>query len=77
MVRFEGHFLGWKDNPNPVLALLSAPAKETSTGVLGLLNGSIDWTDSYLPTDQLEQIQEQPRWLGWSRMSPCAPSSSA
>jgi peptide/nickel transport system substrate-binding protein len=57
MVRFDGHFLGWKDNPNPVPRVAIRAAKETSTGVLGLLNGSIDWTDSYLPTDQLEQIQ--------------------
>ncbi|MFC7476326.1 ABC transporter substrate-binding protein [Dankookia sp. GCM10030260] len=58
MVRFEGHFLGWKDNPNPVPRIATRAAKETSTGVLGLLNGSIDWTDSYLPTDQLEQIEK-------------------
>jgi peptide/nickel transport system substrate-binding protein len=57
LVRFEGHFLGWQDNPNPVPRIAIRAAKETSTGVLGLLNGSIDWPDSYLPTDQLEQIQ--------------------
>ncbi|SDB47410.1 ABC transporter substrate-binding protein [Belnapia rosea] len=57
MARFEGHFLGWSDNPSPVPRIAVRAAKETSTGVLGLLNGSIDWTDSYLPTDQVEQIQ--------------------
>jgi peptide/nickel transport system substrate-binding protein len=57
MVRFEGHFMGWADNPAPVNKVAMRSVKETSTGVLGLMNGSIDWTDSYLPTDQVEQIQ--------------------
>ena len=51
------HFYGWADNPKPVETVLYRLAHETSTGVLGLLNGSIDMTDSYLPTDQVEQIQ--------------------
>ena len=55
--RFAGHFYGWADNPKPVETVLYRLAHETSTGVLGLLNGSIDMTDSYLPTDQVEQIQ--------------------
>ena len=55
--RFGDHFYGWKDNPKPVETVLYRLAHETSTGVLGLLNGSIDMTDSYLPTDQVEQIQ--------------------
>ncbi len=55
--RFPGHFYGWKDNPKPVEALLQRVAHETSTGVLGLMNGSIDMTDGYLPTDQLDQIK--------------------
>ena len=55
--RNPNHFLGWSDNPHPVETVLYRLAHETSTGVLGLLNGSIDMTDSYLPTDQVEQIQ--------------------
>lgn len=55
--RHEGHFLGWSDNPAPVARVAMRTARETSTGVLGLMNGSIDFTDSYLPTDQVEQIQ--------------------
>lgn len=55
--RFEGHFLGWADNAKPVQTVAYRLAHETSTGVLGLMNGSIDFTDSYLPTDQVEQIQ--------------------
>jgi peptide/nickel transport system substrate-binding protein len=54
--RWEGHWYGWKDNPKPIQKIASRVVKETSTGVLGLLNGSIDMTDSYLPTDQVEQI---------------------
>ncbi len=57
MVRFDKHFMGWADNPAPVPKIAMRSVKETSTGVLGLMNGSIDWTDSYLPTDQVEQIQ--------------------
>ncbi|TDR89783.1 ABC transporter substrate-binding protein [Enterovirga rhinocerotis] len=56
MNRWDGHWYGWKDNPKPVQKIASRTVKETSTGVLGLLNGSIDMTDSYLPTDQVEQI---------------------
>jgi peptide/nickel transport system substrate-binding protein len=55
--KFDQHFLGWADNPSPVKVIAFRTAHETSTGVLGLLNGSIDMTDSYLPTDQVEQIQ--------------------
>lgn len=55
--RYEGHFKGWSDNPSPIARVAMRTARETSTGVLGLMNGSIDWTDSYLPTDQVEQIQ--------------------
>ena len=54
--RFAGHFYGWADNKKPVETALYRVAHETSTGVLGLLNGSINMTDSYLPTDQVEQI---------------------
>ena len=42
---------------SPVQVIAFRPTQETSTRVLGLLNGSIDMTDSYLPTDQVEQIQ--------------------
>ena len=56
LARWEGHWYGWSDNPKPVQRIASRVAKETSTSVLGLLNGSIDWTDSYLPTDQVETI---------------------
>ncbi len=55
--RFADHFAAWKENPKPVDTVLFRTAHQTSTGVLGLLNGSIDLTDSYLPTDQVEQIQ--------------------
>jgi peptide/nickel transport system substrate-binding protein len=54
--RFAGHFMGWQDNPHPVEAVAYRPTKETSTRILALLKGSIDWTDSYLPTDQVEQV---------------------
>jgi peptide/nickel transport system substrate-binding protein len=54
--RNKAHFYGWTDNPHPVETVAYRLAHETSTGVLGLLNGSIDLTDSYLPTDQVEQI---------------------
>ena len=54
--RWPDHWYGWSDNPKPVEVMASRVAKETSTGVLGLLNGSIDMTDSYLPTDQVETI---------------------
>jgi peptide/nickel transport system substrate-binding protein len=54
--RYDSYFLGWAENPSPVQRIAMRTARETSTGVLGLMNGSIDWTDSYLPTDQVEQI---------------------
>lgn len=55
--RFEGHFFGWDDNPNPVDIVRAYPVAETSTRVLALVNGEIDATDSYLPTDQLARIE--------------------
>ena len=54
--RFDDHFMGWQDNPHPVAAIAYRPTKETSTRILALLKGTIDWTDSYLPTDQVEQV---------------------
>ena len=55
---FEGHFLGWKHNPKPVRKIAVRPAKETSTRILALLNGTIDWTDTNLPADQVDQINK-------------------
>jgi peptide/nickel transport system substrate-binding protein len=52
------HFYGWDDNPNPVEIVRAYPVSETSTRVLALLNGEIDATDSYLPTDQVERIEQ-------------------
>jgi peptide/nickel transport system substrate-binding protein len=53
---FEGHFLGWKDNPKPVRKIAWRPTKETSTRVLALLDGTLDCTDTNLPADQVERI---------------------
>lgn len=54
--RFPGHFLGWDHNPNPIKQIQMLPTRETSTRVLALLQGSVDMTDSYLPTDQVERV---------------------
>lgn len=56
--KFEGHFKGWSDNPKAPQLFQVLPTRETSTRVLGLLQGSLDMTDSYLPTDQVERIQK-------------------
>ncbi len=56
--RNRDHFLGWSDNPSPVEQVQILPTRETSTRVLALLQGSVDMTDSYLPTDQVERIQK-------------------
>ena len=54
----DGHFLGWGDNPKAPAMIQVLPTRETSTRVLALLQGSVDMTDSYLPTDQVERIAE-------------------
>ena len=56
LTRFQAHFMGWKDNSHPVRAVAYRPTKETSTRVLALMQGSIDWTDSYLPVDDVAQV---------------------
>jgi peptide/nickel transport system substrate-binding protein len=53
---FDGHFMGWEDNKNPVRKVAMRPTAETSTRILALLNGSMDWTDTNLPADQVERI---------------------
>jgi peptide/nickel transport system substrate-binding protein len=53
---FDGHFMGWADNKNPVRRIAMRPTSETSTRVLALLNGSLDWTDTNLPADQVDKI---------------------
>lgn len=42
----EGHFMGWGDNPKPVKKIAFRPAKESSTRLLALLNGSVDCRSS-------------------------------
>jgi len=56
--RNEGHFLGWQHNEHPIRRVEIRPTKETSTRVLALLNGSLDLTDTYLPVDQIENIEK-------------------
>jgi peptide/nickel transport system substrate-binding protein len=58
MERFEGHFAGWKHNTQPISRVEIRPSAVTSTRVLALLNGSLDMTDTYLPVDQVENIQK-------------------
>ena len=58
LMKFDGHFLGWGDNPKAPRQIQILPTRETSTRVLALLQGSVDLTDSYLPTDQVERIQK-------------------
>ena len=59
--RFPGHFRGWADNAHPIAQVRSRPVMETSTRVLALLRGEIDATDSYLPTDQVERVDKNPK----------------
>ncbi len=54
---FPGHFHGWSDNPDPIEIVRAYPVTETSTRVLALINGDIDATDSYLPTDQVGRVE--------------------
>lgn len=56
--RNEAHFKGWADNPKAPKEVQILPTRETSTRVLALLKGSVDLTDSYLPTDQVERIEK-------------------
>ena len=60
MERFPDHFVGWNDNPKPVKKIEWRPTQVTSTRVLALLDGSLDMTDSFLPSDQVERIQKAP-----------------
>ena len=61
MERFPEHFMGWSHNAHPIDSVRSRPVMETSTRVLALLRGEIDATDSYLPTDQVERVDRNPR----------------
>ena len=60
MERFPDHFMGWNHNSKPVKKIEWRPTQVTSTRVLALLNGSLDMTDSFLPSDQVERIQKSP-----------------
>jgi len=51
MEKYDEHFLGWSDNPQPIKKIEWWPTQVTSTRVLALLNGSLDMTDSNLPVD--------------------------
>jgi len=58
LLKYDDHFMGWGDNPQPVQKIEWRPAKVTSTRVLALLNGTLDMTDSFLPVDQVERIEK-------------------
>ncbi|MCO6386968.1 ABC transporter substrate-binding protein [Aliihoeflea sp. 40Bstr573] len=55
-IRFEDHFFGWDDNPDPIEVVRAQPIQETTTRVMALMSGDIHATDSYLPTDQVRRV---------------------
>lgn len=59
--RFPDFFQGWSGNARPIDSVRVRPVLETSTRVLALMRGEIDATDSYLPTDQVERVERNPR----------------
>ena len=61
LLRFKEHFKGWADSARPIDVVKARPVAETSTRVLALMRGEIDATDSYLPTDQVERVEKNPR----------------
>jgi len=58
MEKFAAYFQGWQHKPPPAGRIEIRPAQATSTRVLALLNGSLDLTDTYLPVDQVENIEK-------------------
>jgi peptide/nickel transport system substrate-binding protein len=52
----ENHFMGWEDNKSPVRKIAMRPTAETSTRINALLNGSMDWTDTNFPADQVDRV---------------------
>jgi peptide/nickel transport system substrate-binding protein len=50
------HWMGWEDNKAPVRKVAMRPTAETSTRINALLNGSMDWTDTNFPADQVERV---------------------
>ncbi|MEI4473934.1 ABC transporter substrate-binding protein [Frigidibacter sp. MR17.24] len=57
MARFADHFRGWADNAAPIDTVHARFIKENSTRILALLNGEVQATDSYLPSDQVERVE--------------------
>ncbi|MFD2239323.1 ABC transporter substrate-binding protein [Aureimonas populi] len=55
--RFEDHFLGWAHNDDPIDIVRVPFIAENSTRILALLNGEVQATDSYLPSDQVERVE--------------------
>jgi peptide/nickel transport system substrate-binding protein len=56
--KFDDYFQGWAQNKKPIRRIEVRPTQVTSTRVLALLNGTLDLTDTYLPVDQVENIQK-------------------
>ena len=77
MVLYEGHFLGWKDNPKPVPRRSPIrAAKETSTRILACSTArSTGPTATCRPTRSNRSTS--PRSPTCRRTSSCGPSSSA
>ena len=57
--RYADHFMGWNDNPAPIEEVKGRPVAEPSTRLLALMKGDIDATGGYLPTDQVERIENE------------------
>ena len=58
LTRNPDHFYGWEDNDDPIEIVRAHAVQETSTRVLALLRGDIQATDGYLPTDQVQRVEE-------------------
>lgn len=56
--RFEDHFLGWSDNPDPIDVVRSVHFQEPATRMLALEKGDMNMGSIELPPEQISRLEK-------------------
>ncbi|MES2529772.1 MAG: ABC transporter substrate-binding protein [Pseudomonadota bacterium] len=55
--RFDGHFLGWADNPRAPNVVYARPFGSSASAAMAVISGSADVTNTYMEGEDIDRIQ--------------------
>lgn len=55
--QFDKHFYGWSDNPKAPTVVNALSIVEQSTGLMAVLNGTLDYTNNFTTADEAKRIE--------------------